>query len=160
MLIFNIILEVKLVTENNVLTSEGRQTFQEIIEEELIYVDKTQYLADILEGSNKTYFLARPRRFGKSLAVSTLEWIFSGNRELFQGLAIETKLDKKRFTPRPVVHLDMSVASSSVNADKFENSLLLLIKSVAKDFGIVFSDDSEPPILFFLLLKELFQKTG
>ncbi|MDR2352723.1 MAG: AAA family ATPase, partial [Deltaproteobacteria bacterium] len=79
------------------LWPEGIQTFEKIIEKNSIYVDKTAYLANMIEGSPKTWFLVRPRRFGKSLTVSTLKSIFSGNKELFKGLAIEKKLGDKKF---------------------------------------------------------------
>ncbi|MDR2338850.1 MAG: AAA family ATPase, partial [Deltaproteobacteria bacterium] len=89
----------------------GEQAFQKIIEGNIIYVDKTGYLAQMLEESAGAIFLARPRRFGKSLTVSTLEAIFSGKKELFEGLAIENRLDEELFAPRPVIHLDMSKIS-------------------------------------------------
>jgi hypothetical protein len=94
--------------EEKSLPPEGRQTFKEIIKRKMIYVDKTEFLASLITGTTKTWFLARPRRFGESLTVSTLKSIFSGNRELFQGLAIEERLDEELFAPRPVIHLDMS----------------------------------------------------
>ncbi|MDR2142465.1 MAG: AAA family ATPase, partial [Deltaproteobacteria bacterium] len=70
----------------------GSQTFQEIIKNGQLYVDKTAYLAELIFMDMKVWFLSRPRRFGKSLTVSTLEAIFSGQRELFKGLAIEARL--------------------------------------------------------------------
>ncbi|MDR1977260.1 MAG: AAA family ATPase [Synergistaceae bacterium] len=60
----------------------GIQTFERIREEGYLYVDKTRYLIDLID-SGKVYFLARPRRFGKSLIVSTFDALFSGKRELF-----------------------------------------------------------------------------
>jgi hypothetical protein len=73
-------------------TSESVQNFKTIIENGMVYVDKTEYLAKMLQEGEKTWFLARPRRFGKSLTISTLESIFSGETELFRGLAIEKRL--------------------------------------------------------------------
>ena len=61
----------------------GIQTFEEIIREGYIYVDKTRYLIDIID-SGKVYFLSRPRRFGKSLTVSTFDALFSGEYIVFQ----------------------------------------------------------------------------
>ncbi len=66
----------------------GIQTFSEIIENNYIYVDKTKLIHELIT-TGKTYFLSRPRRFGKSLLISTLEAIFKGKKELFQGLDIE-----------------------------------------------------------------------
>ena len=67
----------------------GIQTFPEIIEEGYLYVDKTALVYRMTHGASKYIFLSRPRRFGKSLLVSTLEAYFEGRRELFEGLAIE-----------------------------------------------------------------------
>jgi predicted AAA+ superfamily ATPase len=65
----------------------GIQTFSEIREESYLYVDKTAQVFDLLT-TGKIYFLSRPRRFGKSLLISTLEALLSGQKELFDGLAI------------------------------------------------------------------------
>ena len=66
----------------------GIQSFDQIIEDGYVYVDKTQLVYDLTH-EGKIYFLSRPRRFGKSLLVSTLENYFLGRKELFHGLAIE-----------------------------------------------------------------------
>jgi len=63
-------------------------TFRTLIEGDFLYVDKTRYLYELVNNIAGTYFVSRPRRFGKSLAVSTLEEIFKGDKELFQGLWI------------------------------------------------------------------------
>ena len=69
-------------------------TFSELREEGFTYVDKTDALYAMVSGeSGKQFFIARPRRFGKSLAVSTLKSLFEGRREFFRGLAIEPKWD-------------------------------------------------------------------
>ena len=65
----------------------GIQTIQDIITKGYIYVDKTQFALDLIQ-NGKHYFLSRPRRFGKSLFVSTLEEIFKGNKALFEGCHI------------------------------------------------------------------------
>ncbi len=83
----------------------GIQTFAEIRENGYLYVDKTEYIQDLVS-SGKYYFLSRPRRFGKSLLVSTFESFFRGKRELFKGLAIDSMdWDWERY---PVFHLDFS----------------------------------------------------
>ncbi|MBN2536221.1 MAG: AAA family ATPase [Spirochaetales bacterium] len=68
----------------------GIQTFSKIIEEDFLYVDKTKDILQLLS-KGQVFFLSRPRRFGKSLLISTLKEIFSGNRQLFQGLYIYDK---------------------------------------------------------------------
>ena len=80
----------------------GIQTFENLIEEGYAYVDKTRFLADITT-RNKYYFLSRPRRFGKSLFLSTLKAAFEGKRKLFQGLYLYDNWDWKQ--TNPVVHI-------------------------------------------------------
>lgn len=65
----------------------GIQTFSEICDENYVYVDKTQYIHELVT-CGKVYFLSRPRRFGKSLLISTFEALFRGQKDLFEGLAI------------------------------------------------------------------------
>jgi len=63
-------------------------SFRDIIKGDFLYVDKTEVIYKLIEPAKGAYFLSRPRRFGKSLLISTLEELFQGNRELFQGLWI------------------------------------------------------------------------
>lgn len=83
----------------------GIQDFQSIIQDGYIYVDKTAILYDLID-SGKTYFLSRPRRFGKSLTLSTLEYFFEGRKDLFEGLAI-SKLEKE-WKKHPVFHISFA----------------------------------------------------
>lgn len=66
----------------------GTQTFRRIIEDDFLYVDKTRAIYELLCSSPGVYFLARPRRFGKSLLISTLAEIFKGNKDLFRQLCL------------------------------------------------------------------------
>lgn len=79
----------------------GIQDFREIIEKNLLYVDKTKEIFSLLK-KGSYYFFSRPRRFGKSLLLSTLKELFLGNKELFKGLWIYNKIDWK---PRAVIHI-------------------------------------------------------
>ena len=84
----------------------GIQTFREIREQGYLYVDKTRYIYGLAHGSGKTYFLSRPRRFGKSLLLSTMQAYFEGRRELFEGLAVsELETEWESF---PVIRIDLS----------------------------------------------------
>ena len=85
----------------------GVQTFEKVISEDLLYVDKTQYIYSLAQ-DYRYVFLSRPRRFGKSLLASTLHSYFSGKKELFKGLAIE-RLETE-WAEHPVLHFDMSTA--------------------------------------------------
>ena len=85
----------------------GIQTYSEIVDRNCLYIDKTEYICKMMEVS-KYIFLSRPRRFGKSLLVSTLQAYFEGRRELFKGLYID-KVEKE-WTEYPVLRFDMSTA--------------------------------------------------
>ena len=85
-------------------------TFENIIRDHFLYVDKTEYIWKLIVPPQEMYFLSRPRRFGKSLLVSTLKAIFEGRRELFDGLAISKK--EYDWKPYPVIHLDMGNCSA------------------------------------------------
>ena len=84
----------------------GVQNFEKIRKDGYVYIDKTALIHKLVN-SGSYYFLSRPRRFGKSLLISTLEAYFQGKRELFEGLAME-KLEKN-WVKRPVLHLDLNI---------------------------------------------------
>ena len=92
----------------------GIQTFEEIRKDGYLYVDKTAMVHQIAN-VGKPYFLSRPRRFGKSLLLSTFEAYFQGRKDLFQGLAIE-KLETK-WEQYPVLHLDLNARKYETAAD-------------------------------------------
>ena len=98
----------------------GRQYFPEIRKEELLYVDKTEYVYRLAHSYAKYFFLSRPRRFGKSLLVSTLRSYFEGRKELFKGLAVEQM--EEEWTQYPVLHFDMSTAKH-VNETRLEQEI-------------------------------------
>ncbi len=94
----------------------GQQDFKTLREDDALYIDKTAFVAKIARSKTKYYFLARPRRFGKSLFLSTLRYFFEGQRDLFKGLYIaSTDWD---WSPYPVLHLDL-------NRNKFEEKGIL-----------------------------------
>jgi Predicted AAA-ATPase len=111
----------------------GVQNFVELVEKDCIYVDKTTYIYQLLQSGSSSFFLSRPRRFGKSLLLSTMKAIFEGKKELFEGLYIYDKIDwRKQY---PVIHLDMSGLETR-SADKFEDSLSFRLYSLAEEAGI------------------------
>ena len=83
----------------------GMQSFDQIREEGFVYVDKTALVYDLVT-TGKIYFLSRPRRFGKSLLLSTLENYFLGRKDLFRGLAIDSL--EKEWAEYPVFHIDFN----------------------------------------------------
>ena len=94
----------------------GIQSFEQIIEDDYVYLDKTALVYDLVT-NGKIYFLSRPRRFGKSLLVSTLKCYFEGKKELFKGLAID-KLEKE-WKQYPVFHLDFN-GNNFINPGELE----------------------------------------
>ena len=111
----------------------GMQTFSEIREEDFLYVDKTEYIYRMTHTSGKYFFLARPRRFGKSLLVSTMQNYFEGKKELFKGLAID-KLEKE-WTEYPVLHFDMS-GGKHMEPEQLELYLGYILEDQEKKWGI------------------------
>lgn len=79
-----------LIMGKNLKYGIGEQDFRLLREAGCVYIDKTQYIENIITSGSKYYFLARPRRFGKSLFLSTLQYFFEGRRELFKGLKIDS----------------------------------------------------------------------
>ena len=125
----------------------GLQTFAEVRELGCAYVDKTP-LAIKLAGSGKMYFLARPRRFGKSLFLDTLRNLFEGNQELFQGLYAE--VNWQWAVKFPVIKLDMSGTSSSLST--LRTMLAGKLRRAAERLGLELPDTNEPHELFEQLI--------
>ena len=111
----------------------GIQTFERIRREDKLYIDKTEYVYRMTHTSGTYFFLARPRRFGKSLLVSTMQSYFEGKKELFKGLAIE-KLEKE-WTEYPVLHFDMS-GGKHMEPEQLELYLGYILEDQEKEWGI------------------------
>ena len=155
-------------------------TFEKLIRGNYLYVDKTEYIWKLVRPASGIYFMSRPRRFGKSLTVSTLKAVFQGRKDLFKGLAIYDKeYDWKEY---PVIHLDMancdartplalrkylarvlleSASSHRVSVDIHEDELAAsfesLVRAVAntKDSPVVILlDEYDKPILNALATPE------
>ena len=131
-------------------------SFRELRENGFTYVDKTAMILPLCDMSiGKQFFMARPRRFGKSLLVSTLHCLFEGRRELFQGLAIEPKWDWSKSWP--VIHLDMGdCQADSVDGlwGKIRDSLI----SESERLGVALRTDASVPGLFKFLLQDVAAK--
>ena len=110
----------------------GTQTFSLLRERGDIYVDKTAYIHRMAHGNTRYFFLSRPRRFGKSLLVSTLRSYFEGRKELFEGLAIEQL--EEEWTQYPVLHFDMSTAKHA-NEKRLEEELSLKLTRYEEIYG-------------------------
>ena len=157
------------------------QSFESIRQNNFLYVDKTKHIYN-LANSNRYYFLSRPRRFGKSLFLSTLEAYFLGKKELFKGLYIETV--EKQWTEYPVLYLDMnsgiydseerllnslnyhlsewekeySIQTKFVNPeDRFSNIIKTAVKQTGKQV-VILVDEYDKPLLQTIDNEELHDK--
>ena len=115
--------------------STAISSFRKIRENGCVYVDKTAYFHRLATDPDGMFFLARPRRFGKSLMISTLKALFEGRRELFAGLAIEKTGWDWEAERRPVMHFDLSRAASSVSAAEFAARLPGLVRAAIEEAG-------------------------
>lgn len=111
----------------------GIQTFERIRKENKLYIDKTEYIYRMTHSGGCYFFLSRPRRFGKSLLVSTFESYFSGKKELFEGLAIE-KLEQE-WMEYPVLHFDMS-GGKHMEKEQLEDYLSNRLEAEERKWGI------------------------
>ena len=134
----------------------GIQTFSEIINRNLLYVDKTEYIYRVTHMGGKHFFLSRPRRFGKSLLVSTFQSYFEGKKELFKGLAIE-KLETE-WTEYPVLHFDMS-GGKHMDKEQLERYLDTILKWQEREFGIS-AQAVDPNTRLINLINIAYEKTG
>ena len=110
----------------------GIQNFREIVEDDYVYVDKTQYIYELINGY-KYYFLSRPRRFGKSLLLDVIGEVFKGSKELFKGLSIYNS--DYAFEKFPVIRIDMSGVSAKTPDDLETSIIFNLLASMQKEGG-------------------------
>ncbi len=124
----------------------GQQNFRVLREDDAIYVDKTPFVEKIVKSKAKYWFLARPRRFGKSLFLSTLEYFFKGERELFEGLYIDSA--DWDWQPYPVLRLDLNVQKYKEQGllNKVLNNYFLdwekkyMVEKIADDLSLRFQN--------------------
>ena len=134
----------------------GIQTFERIREEDKFYIDKTEYVYRMTHTDGTYFFLSRPRRFGKSLLVSTFQSYFEGRKDLFKGLAIE-KLEKD-WEAYPVLHFSLA-GGKHMGKDQLERYLLFILDDNEKRFGVE-CDSPDPNVRLINLIKTVRQKTG
>ena len=134
----------------------GIQTFEEIINRDLLYIDKTEYVYRMAHSGGKHFFLGRPRRFGKSLLVSTMQSYFEGKKELFKGLAME-KLEKD-WTEYPVLHFDLS-GGKHMEKEQLERYLADTLEEQEAKWGYK-SEKIDANLRLKDLIMTAYQKTG
>lgn len=133
----------------------GIQTFEKIRKERYLYVDKTAWVWKMVSSSTP-YFLSRPRRFGKSLLVSTLEAYFEGKKELFEGLAIEQM--ETQWIKYPVLHLDLNAKRYDTPAD-----LIAMLNQHLEKWELIYGDekkDRSPEERFGYIIEQAYRKSG
>ena len=113
----------------------GIQNFEDLRRNGYLYVDKTELLYQVATGG-KAYFLSRPRRFGKSLLMSTMEAYFLGKKELFTGLAMESL--ETEWKEYPVLHLDLNAR----NYDSKE-ALTAILNQHLEKWEIIYGDEKK-----------------
>ena len=133
----------------------GIQTFDKLIQGGYLYIDKTAYIHKMVSESNYI-FLSRPRRFGKSLLVSTLQSYFEGKKELFKGLAIEQL--EKEWAQHPVLRFSLA-SGKHMEKEQLERYLLDILSDNEKRFGL-HSDKVDTNIRLKDLIKNVYDKTG
>lgn len=144
--------------------STSTYSFEKLRQEDFIYVDKTKYIYEMVRPGTAQIFCARPRRFGKSLMVSTLEALFSGRRDLFEGLYIAEGKDESgepinySFEEYPVIHIDLS-GCDSTSRERLEAALKDAVTDIAEDYDISLKDDFAS-LMFKNLIRKLAKQSG
>ncbi|MDR2142382.1 MAG: AAA family ATPase, partial [Deltaproteobacteria bacterium] len=135
----------------------GNQSFARIIDDNLLYADKTRYVYNLVTSKERNYFLSRPRRFGKTLLLSVLEELFTGHRERFQGLWIDgSDYDFPRF---PVLRLSLSLESGS--PEIFQQNLINRLKDNAQAAKLRQVIEARTPAAYFeKLIKALSEEAN
>ena len=133
----------------------GIHTFKKLIEDNSLYIDKTGYIYKLVtEGS--VYFLSRPRRFGKSLTLSTLGSLFKGEKELFKGLYIYNQpWEWKKW---PILHFDFSDFSEEQDVDELKQLIVENVKTLSKEYNITIDGKLPYNQYFKALLRALPEK--
>ena len=134
----------------------GIQTFERIRKEDKFYIDKTEYIYRMAHTDGTYFFLSRPRRFGKSLLISTFQSYFEGRKDLFEGLAIE-KLEKE-WMEYPVLHFDMS-QGKHMDIEQLNRYLLDLLEEKEARFDCV-SNKPDANLRLKDLISAVYAKTG
>ncbi|MDE7410310.1 MAG: ATP-binding protein [Muribaculaceae bacterium] len=134
----------------------GQQDFKNLRERSLLYIDKTEYIRKIIDDGSQYFFLARPRRFGKSLFLSTLRYFFEGQRDLFKGLYIDsTDWD---WEPYPVLRLDLNT-DRYAEQGKLDGVLDRLFRGWEEKYGVEVKDEDYSQ-RFSTIIESAHKKTG
>ena len=133
----------------------GVQDFEDLRTNNYLYVDKTAYIYQLIT-SGKPYFLSRPRRFGKSLFLSTLKAYFLGKKDLFEGLAIAGR--EKEWDAYPVIYIDFN-RGMNLDAPTLRETLLFNLKLSEEQMGVRVEEEN-PSVRFSELIRRAYERTG
>ncbi|WP_440427557.1 AAA family ATPase [Prevotella merdae] len=145
-----------MVETNNRRLPVGIQSFEEIRKEGYLYVDKTDIIWQLAQKGKKYNYLSRPRRFGKSVLVDTLEAYFTGKKELFEGLKIMQM--EKEWVKRPVIRLDMSRAGAEPNT--LRSYLNNIFRQYEKEYSLVPNPTDSLADRFNAIIVGSYEQTG
>jgi len=135
-------------------------SFEKLRSGNVLYVDKTQYVWNLVSSETSIYFLSRPRRFGKSLLLSTLEAFFLNKRKLFNGLALDELAPDDMWQEWPVIHLDMAQATLATSYADLEKMFNGYIADVARSYGMTVEKEELAPAIFRRLIDFLYDAVG
>ncbi|MDR2473065.1 MAG: AAA family ATPase, partial [Tannerella sp.] len=133
----------------------GTQDFNNLRQGGYVYVDKTVFIDKLLNDSRQ-FFLSRPRRFGKSLFLSTLSYYFQGRKDLFEGLYIAEV--EKEWAEYPVLHIDFNVGAL-MNAENLAERISLILNEFEQLWGQTIAT-TDLPSRFEAVIKSAYKKTG
>ncbi len=139
----------------------GVQSFDMLRQDNLLYVDKTARLRELVT-SGRRYFLSRPRRFGKSLTLSTLDAMFSGKAELFRGLAAEAWVSEQAEHPSPVLRFDISSLQAYSSAESLDRAIILRLREFAEihEIALTIDENERCGEIFRKIILNLFKMRG
>ena len=137
----------------------GVQDFVQLRGDNLLYVDKTARLLDLIENGRR-YFLSRPRRFGKSLTLSTLGAMFEGRKELFKSLSAEQWVTQQAENPSPVLRLDMSSLGSYRDREVLNQNLVQRLEEIAEDNELELKTAADCEGMLRQLIRSAFKRGG
>ena len=135
----------------------GLQWFPDFIKRKAVYVDKTAYVYKMAQSNAKNFFLSRPRRFGKSLLVSTLQCYFEGRKELFKGLAIEQL--EKDWIQYPVIRLDLS-NGKYYDLDSIYSVAGGILEWYERDYGLTTDNTAKLGKRLADIIRAAYEQTG
>ena len=137
----------------------GIQSFEKIRTKNYLYIDKTKQILKLIE-EGECYFLSRPRRFGKSLTISTLESMFKGKAELFKGLYAEEWVKEQSKKPSGVIRIDMGHLTAYKNGDELNDSIIFYLEKFVEKNKLNVALNKEAGKLLLNIISVLYKQFG